>query len=105
MAMDDLYLLVKGLLIDGEIARPERWENLLPLGKWETRKVVQVFLNTIYDAAGYQSYQGYALLKNDQGVVGAAEFNSLWLQGWVSESFHQDFLSKSKKGHRRDKQL
>lgn len=95
MAMEEMHQLVHGLLIDGEIAKPEKWENLLAKGKWTHLKVVQVEIHAVWED-GCPTYQGSVqLLEN--GDILLTNFQTLWLQGWTSESWYNEWVNANRK--------
>jgi|GEM_PF-5149809 len=80
MAMDDVYRLVKAILIDGQIHQPARVRDLVPKGPWKKATVLDASVS--YMGSGmYNGHVRYVL--DGEKLAHDATFHQLWLDGWT----------------------
>lgn len=88
MAMDDIYRLVRAVLIDHVMYRPKGgYVDLVPKGAWVEATILD---STVSDRGGgaYNGYVRYVL--NGEERARDATFHQLWLEGWTCREFRDD---------------
>lgn len=87
MAMDDIYRLIKAVLIDGQMHLPARVRELVPEGPWKKADVIDASIS--YMGSGmYNGHVRYAL--EGEKYARDATFHQLWLDGWTDYDLRLD---------------
>lgn len=95
MAMDDILRLAKGIVVEGEIAKPDRVEELVPYGPWTKATVVDTSLYINHGDGFYFGNVRYTI--EGEKYCKQATFHDLWMAGWTSIEFMNDCLAAQKK--------
>ena len=106
MAMDDIYRLVRAVLIEGRMTRPKNgFHELYPRkGPWEEATVHDASIMGDHRSQWFNGYVRYSI--GDENRARDATFHELWKQGWTSIEYRQrveDALSTKKPRSRKKK--
>jgi hypothetical protein len=101
MAMEDTHSLARGVVIDGRIARPERYQNLIPTGRWITAEVIESVLS-VRNSTG--TYMGAVTIRIEgQECATTKTFYDLRADGWMACDFMDRVLAAEKAAKARKK--
>ena len=87
--MDDIRRLAQAVLVDGEMARPASYDNLVPVGPWRTAKIVDASIYVCHDSGLYFGTVRFVpeRTKTETRDCHQQTFHELWMQGWTSVEF------------------
>jgi hypothetical protein len=91
MAMDDIYRLARGIVLEGKMAKPDRVEELVPYGPWTKAEVVDTSLYINHGDGFFFGNVRYIL--QGEKLCKQASFNELWMQGWTSIEFMNECIA------------
>ncbi len=99
MAMDDTLKLAQAVVVDGCMARPERYVDLVPEGAWIEAEIVDVSLYIRHSEGFYFGTVRFQVA----GEPNCRErtFHQLWGEGWTTIAFRDEAIAAAKKEKRR----
>ncbi len=86
MAMDDTLNLAQAVLVDGRMARPERWENLAPVGDWEEATIIDASVFVSHPEGRYFGTVRYQVDEEEHHLY-QRTFCALLSDGWTTIAF------------------
>jgi hypothetical protein len=101
MAMDDTLRLAQAVLIDGEMARPDRYVDLVPQGRWTTARIVDCSLYVNIETGFYFGTVRYQ--PKGQKYLSVKTFQDLFIEGWTTLRFRDEAIATQPRVAKRKK--